>query len=139
MGNETHFTGACSELEVAKRLAGMGYEIFFPVMTQSQIDLIAVRGSECLRVQVKTASKIKSGGFDYLQVRLQSRCSGSGYTRDYSETQFDKIAIVYGDNVWLCPWCEIYGTKSITLGRFEDGVLKPRTKGRKIPFDDYLI
>lgn len=129
MSRDTHFTGACSELEVAKRLASLGWEIFFPLMTQSQIDLVACKDSETIKVQVKTVSKITVSGKQYLQARLQSRGSGaSGYTRNYTENQFDKIAFVFEDQVWLCPWELFFGNKSVTLGRFENNTLQPRKR-----------
>lgn len=137
--NETHLTGAKSELLVSYKLTERGYSVFFPLLTQSDVDLVALKGSETLRVQVKTASKIKVEDKYYLQARLQSRGSGNGYIRTYDKDAFDYVAFVYKEKVWLYPWEPICENKSITLGRLEGNILKPKRNGVKINWSKYEL
>ena len=55
--NEQHQTGAASEMLVAYKLIKAGYQVYYPMMTQSKEDLVVCRDGVFTKVQVKTATK----------------------------------------------------------------------------------
>ena len=136
-GRQNHFTGAANELRAASLYIDMGYEVFIPVMTQSKADFIALRGSEVVKVQVKTASEITSDNKQYLQIRLQGRSSTGGGTREYVDGDIDVVVAIHRLGVWALPWDSVRGKKSLTFGRLVDGKVISRQKGFTV--DEYKI
>jgi len=53
-----HHLGALSELRVAVDLMLQGYEVFRAISGFASCDLIAIRGTETKRVEVKTLEKL---------------------------------------------------------------------------------
>jgi hypothetical protein len=90
---------------------GHGWEVFWPVTGSSPCDLVAVRGPEVMRLQVKTASWHTKGGSRYLRTKIQTM-------RKYKVGDFDYLAAV--DNlgrIWNIPQKELPDTSYIYLRR----------------------
>lgn len=74
MNDSNHITGLSNELKVANYYASLGYDIYWPLGTQSRCDFIVDKYDHLpKKIQVKTASWSKSGDAKYLQCRLISR------------------------------------------------------------------
>lgn len=67
----THSKGLANELKAAHHFAEQGWEVYFPLLTQSPHDLIVMRDQEIHPIQVKTAHWITVDDYRYLQVRLR--------------------------------------------------------------------
>lgn len=123
---ERFVSGVSSELFVAHKLVAEGYEIFFPVMTQSKADFIALKDGKCLKVQVKKASWSTTWAFKYLQCRIH----GKG-KRDpkkwYTLEDVDYFAITDNERVWWMPYGEIGHQTSVCLDS-NNPKYKPQTQ-----------
>ena len=119
---------------VAYKLVSLGYEIFFPLMTQSKADFIALKDGQLYKVQVKKASWSTTHQFQY----LQSRIHGKG-KRDpkkwYAKEDVDIFAITDNERVWWIPYEEIGHQTSVCLGS-TNPKYKPQTKYKA---EDWLI
>ena len=72
----TGTVGAISELRVATDLLGKGYNVFRSISPSCPCDIVVLRGSQLLRIEVKTAyrgtsgklykASIRNSGFDIL-------------------------------------------------------------------------
>lgn len=111
--NKDHLTGLSSELYAASWFSRKGWEVYFPLATQSRCDFLVETKGAYKKVQVKTASWSKSGKFKYLQVRLSSQ--GPTKRKFYDETDFDYIVFVDYPRIWVAPFSEIEGKTSICL------------------------
>lgn len=119
-------SGASSELYVAHKLIENGYEIFFPVMTQSKVDFIAMKNNKTIKVQVKKASWSKAQQFEYLQSRIHGK-SKRDNKKYYSKEEIDYFAITDNERVWWIPYEEIGYQTSVCLGSTNPNY-KPSTK-----------
>lgn len=108
MTDKQHQTGATSELFAAYMLAEQGYKVYFPFMTQSKADLvIEARTGNFYKIQVKTATEFSKG---YIQIRL----GGCGRS-NYKEGDFDFLAMVYKQRLWIFPWSFVKDKKSMSF------------------------
>lgn len=57
--------GAVAELIVAADLLSLGYEVFRSVSQSCSCDLVALREGSWLRIEVRTGSRLKSGGLTF--------------------------------------------------------------------------
>jgi hypothetical protein len=64
-GLNTGQVGAIGELRTSADLLAKGYHVFRAVSPTCPCDLIALKGGKCLRLQVRTARKLKSGKLTY--------------------------------------------------------------------------
>lgn len=109
-----HHSGHITELYAAYFLADRGYNILWPLKTQSKYDLVIEKDGKLSKIQVKKASWSKSGAFEYLQARL---AKGKRTTDlHYEETDVDYFLITDRKRVWLIPYEDINGMKSVCLG-----------------------
>jgi len=111
---QRHMSGITSELFVAQKLSVVGYEIFWPLMTQSKIDFLAVKEAEILKVQVKKASWSTTGPYQYLQCRLHGR-SRRDIKKWYTKEDVDFYAITDNERVWWIPFSEMGHQTSVCL------------------------
>lgn len=93
-----HHRGTASELIAAARFVERGHEVFFPIMSQSAVDFIALIDGVPKRIQVKTGSQCNPKYPDLLQVRL----GGSGRSA-YTADAFDYLVVVKGQQMWVYP------------------------------------
>lgn len=112
--NERHARGAAAELKAAARLAELGYIIYYPLLTQSKADLVIERDGKFQKVQVKRATRSEAGGNPFIQIRL-----GGAGRLDYTDGDFDVLAMVYEDRLWLLPWGMVKGKTSMSFSVFE--------------------
>lgn len=107
-----------SELVAATHYAKHGYEIYWPALTQSVCDFIAVKDSETLRVQVKTAYWFeRESSRKYLQATLRK---GSGGNKTYTKEHCDVIVIVSGDQLWIIPIEVAQNLKTVVVSRGQE-------------------
>lgn len=125
---ERFISGVSSELYVAHKLTALGYEIFFPLMTQSKADFIAMKDSVCYKVQVKKASWSTTWSFQYLQARIHG-IGKRDPNKFYTNEDVDFFAITDNDRVWWIPFNEIGHQTSVCLGS-TNPKYKPQTKYR---------
>lgn len=124
-----HHRGAASELLAASRFAARGHEVYFPVMTQSAVDFIALMDGEFKRVQVKTGSHPNPKYPHLIQVRL----GGSG-RQSYTADAFDYLAVVNGERMWVIPTSAVDITQS-TICFSMDNVSGRKLKVDVTPFE----
>lgn len=103
----------------------VGYEVFLPTTNASDIDLIAVKGSESIRVQVKSSSYMKSQ-WSY-EVKLSTSGGNQSWNRKHktiSEETVDEVFIwCSDDSLWTVPSKVVSGRKSICLGYFNESYM----------------
>ncbi len=114
--NEQHQTGAASGMLVAYKFIKAGYQVYYPMMTQSKEDLVVCRDGVFTKVQVKTATKIRSGNSTAYQVRL----GGCGRA-SYKDGDFDILAVVLGEEVLIYTWESVKGKTSMCVGNRNKG------------------
>jgi hypothetical protein len=112
---ERFVSGVSSELYTAHRLTLQGYEIFFPLMTQSKADFIALKEGALCKVQVKKATWSKTGPYEYLQARIHGK-SKRDPKKWYTKDDVDFFAITDNERVWFIPYEEIGHQTSVCLG-----------------------
>lgn len=105
--------GTLGELAVTKDLIADGWDVFVDVGDCSKIDLIALRGSKLVKIQVKT----RDVEFGAASVGLKS--SGPGYSYSYTSDDIDYMAM-YVPERDMClyvpmSWFEEHDRKSITI------------------------
>jgi len=110
--NKNHSTGVKNELKAASYFAGKGFEVYWPMHTQSRCDFIIYKNEYFNKVQVKTATWSKTGEHLYLQCRLKNR---NKYGTVYLEGDFDWIVFIDGERMWATGWEEVEGLSSVCL------------------------
>lgn len=129
-----HFIGAAAELTVARFYITQGFQVYFPVVQQGNVDLVVEKPSGLERVQVKTAN-LNSGNtnkkgvtYTYIQCRLTMQ------GRQYADDAYDTLCVVYGQRIWEIPKEKIWQS-NICLGRIPDDGYKPQ----KTSFKEYEV
>lgn len=120
-------SGVSSELFISHVLVELGYEIFFPVLTQSKCDLIALKNSIPIKVQCKKASWSKTlHNHEYLQARIHGK-SKRDPSKFYTAEDIDLFCITDNSRVWLIPFEQCGHMTSICLDS-NNPKYKPQTK-----------
>jgi len=95
-----HYTGACSEVKAQAYFLNQDHQCYIPIVQQSCVDFIIEKDSKILKVQVKTATWVKSGNNKYLQCRTK-------LTNKYKDKKphelYDILVIIYEDMIWEIP------------------------------------
>lgn len=96
-----HFTGAASEHFAASFFLKKGFQVYWPAIHQNSVDFVISGSKGFQRVQVKTATWIKSGHFRHLQCRTR-------LTKKYQDISpselYDLLVIVSPDErLWVVP------------------------------------
>ena len=79
--------GSIGQLSVAQDLINRGYSVFTELGDNSKVDLVAIKESQTIRIQVKYITPIKGS------VNLHTRKSGPGYSFRYTVKQIDVFAV----------------------------------------------
>lgn len=133
--NSHHSVGSVSEHKAAIYFLEKGCEVYWPSSSQAKADFVVETPErEMVKVQVKTASRSVSGGIEYIQVRVGTT-HRKGAT--YKEGDFDALAVVYEEKMWLIPYQEIVGMSSICIGRL-DGKVSDRMRAR-FNVNEYIV
>jgi len=102
---DTRSTGSVAELAVATKLAELGFTVSWPLIEDSY-DLIAEKGGDSRRIQVKSASKNKGGSYRcslshgrpkrhaYTKAECDFIVLYAPYSRDFDDIIFDGYYIV---------------------------------------------
>lgn len=110
-----HTNGLVGELKAATYYVEAGYEIYWPALTQSGVDFIAVKGRETQRVQVKNAYWMKRpSGAKYVQVTTRK---GAGGNKTYTREDCDIVVVVFEDSLWAFPVEIIEKYKTINIAK----------------------
>lgn len=96
-----HAKGAANELLAAQWFVRQGMQVYLPVVSQGCVDFVVEFNGALTRVQVKTASYVKTGSHKYLQVRTRN-----GNAKNHKKLipeDYDLLFVVYEDDKWLIP------------------------------------
>lgn len=86
--------------------------MYFPSIQQSAHDFLIFEDGTFKSVQVKTASRIKSGNYGYIQCRTRL----TNKYKSLTPTDIaDVWAIIYRESIWVIPASEI-DTSNLCLG-----------------------
>ena len=110
--------GNIGEAKAVLYYTEMGYEVFLPTVNASHVDLIAVKGMETVRVQVKTSSFIlPSGSYDINLKTAGGNSSWSGVAKTISKEFVDEVFIwCTNDSTWIVPSSVLDGKSHWTAG-----------------------
>lgn len=112
-GINCHFNGASSELYVAYEATKNKFIVSYPLFTQSKYDLLIDTGKKIVKVQVKKAVESSANGHKFIQIRL----GGCGHP-EYEEKDYDYVAMVFNEHVWMLPYKDTEGHKSMSFSIF---------------------
>lgn len=99
MLNACHTKGAANELRVAEWFVRQGHQTYWPTIQQGGIDMIVDIHGQLYRVQVKSASWVKSADHYYLQCKMPIARS--------REKLHDLLVIVHEEELWVIPSSQI--------------------------------
>lgn len=92
----TKTKGNIGELFVAADLYSKGFSVFSEYGDNSKIDIIAAKGNNLYRIQVKS-SYLKGG-----KITLSKTSSGPGYKYEYTKDDIDIFAVLDLDDKSVC-------------------------------------
>lgn len=98
-----HFKGAASELTAALHYINKGWQVYFPVCQQGQVDFVTQSPEGLVRVQVKSATWNKShpnASNAYLQCRTSQVHKEHGIPQHHC---YDLLVIVGEGEIWEIP------------------------------------
>jgi hypothetical protein len=96
-------SGAAAEYLAAARFISMGYKVWWPGDQSSRADLLIEKGNDFLKVQCKRAGWVKG---KYLRVKTSSNTRKGGI-KPYRYGDYDLLAAIDGDRMWLIPYEEV--------------------------------
>lgn len=118
-------SGASAELYVAHSLVEEGYNILWPLLTQSRYDLVAEKDGKFLKIQVKKATWSKSGNYNYLQARISGKNKLTN--TPYKKEDVDFFAFTDNNCIWFAPFEDVEGLTSVCLSS-DNPKYSPQTK-----------
>lgn len=95
-----HYLGARSELQAAAYYLSLNFNVYMPVMQHGPIDFVVDAETKLFKVQVKTATWVKSGTNWYLQCRTRLV---NKYGNAAPHELYDILFVVYEDRMWEIP------------------------------------
>lgn len=75
-----HYVGAKNEYLAASYYLNKGHQVYWPSVQQEAVDFVVDLDGVLMKVQVKTATWIESGGKKYLQCRTRLTNKRQGFT-----------------------------------------------------------
>ena len=93
-----------AEIYVQLDLLKQGYEVFTPIHDHSPIDLIAVRGSSTLKIQIKNSTYIKEGSINFTLKNQDGK---------YDECDYYALVEPILNKIWYLPTNEAPRTRKI--------------------------
>lgn len=82
--------GAIGELAVSQDLIRQGWEVYRAIHGNTRVDLVALKGSEVRRIQVKTSTECKTGA---IPLYLKKSHHNPKYDFKYETGDFDYFAL----------------------------------------------
>jgi hypothetical protein len=109
--------GHWGELVAQLWLTGQGYDVFAPVGHSRDVDLVAMRGSELLRVQVKTTAYFVCNRWSVTLATRGGNRSWSGMVKRFSPDRCDALFVLVADGrCWFIPAGVVGGGCGVNLG-----------------------
>lgn len=101
-----------SEMRAASYYLSRGWAVFWPTIRISPVDLIVEKPDGLSRVQVKTATWIKSGAYSYLEARIRS------YNKQVhaQSGHYDTIVVCHQEELWEIPSLLIHSSNICLRG-----------------------
>ena len=125
--------GDLGELPAMDWLVGQGYALYLPLGHSPNVDLIAERGSELLRVQVKTSTVYRKGRWDVTICTRGGNRSWSGLVKHFRPEQCEKLFVLVADGRrWFIPSHSVEAGAGLRLGgpKYAEFEVEP---GRPLP------
>jgi PD-(D/E)XK endonuclease len=98
-------------------LAEHGYDVFIPLGHSPDVDLIALRDSEVLRVQVKTTQVFRNGRWAAAVATRGGNRSWNGIVKRFSPERCDRLFVHVADGRrWFIPSVAVGGGCAVCLG-----------------------
>ena len=109
--------GDRGEMAAMTWLAGQGWRVWIPVGHSPDIDLIATRGSDVIRVEVKTCTRARGDRWDVMICTRGGNQSWSGLAKHFDSARCDYLFVLVGDGrQWFIPSVAIEARTAIVLG-----------------------
>lgn len=105
-------SGAAAEYLAAARFLSMGYKVWWPGDQSSSADLLIEKDHDFLRVQAKRATWVRKTGSAHEYLRVKTVSNHKGYTKAYKYGDYDLLAAVDGQRLWIIPYEETRRFKS---------------------------
>ena len=100
--------GLLSEMYACRYYINKGYAIFLPVDHGGPVDVIVTKGTEVLRLQVKTVYEDS----DKLRVNIHSKKGGP----KYSTEDVDLLVCIRHNDTWLVPFKDVENETTLVFG-----------------------
>ena len=127
--------GDIGEADAISWLTRAGFDVWIPLGTNPNVDLIAERDDELLRVQVKTCTcRVKERWSVALCTRGGNQ-SWNGIVKRFSATRCDFVFVLAGDmRRWFIPARAIDATTGIQLGgpKYSEFEVTEKTSGTEL-------
>jgi hypothetical protein len=109
--------GDAGELSAINWLFSAGADVYVPMFTNSDVDLIADFGDRVDRVQVKTSTCWRNGRWNVTLATRGGNRSWSGLVKRLDATRCDALFVHVGDGRrWYIPAGALGGGSGIALG-----------------------
>lgn len=92
----------------------MGYNVLWPLKTQSKYDIAIENSGRVEKIQIKKATWSLAGSHKYLQARLSKCKKKDGFS--YQKEEVDFFIFTDLETVWKVPYEDIKGMTSVCLG-----------------------
>ena len=98
-------------------LAEHGYTVYLPIGHSPDVDMIATRGEETLRVQVKSTRCFRNGRWEVTLCTRGGNQSWNGLVKRFGVGRCDHLFVLVGDGRrWFIPAAEVGGGTGMLLG-----------------------
>jgi Holliday junction resolvase-like predicted endonuclease len=109
--------GDLGEFSALQWLHEQGYDVYLPLGHSPDIDMIALRDAELLRVQVKTTTQFVLDRWSVMICTRGGNRSWNGIAKYFSSERCDRLFVHVGDGRrWFIPSTEVEATSGIRLG-----------------------
>jgi hypothetical protein len=109
--------GDIGEMSAADWLTRHGYGVWIPLCHSPDVDLIAQREDNYLRVQVKTTTYFRKGRFAVSLATNGGNQSWTGRVKKLDPNRYDYLFVLVSDGrKWFIPSTEVGGRTSLLLG-----------------------
>jgi hypothetical protein len=109
--------GDLGEAAAIHWLIRQGYAVFTPLNHSPDVDLLAVRGEETLRIQVKTCGAWRKNRWTVATCTRGGNQSWNGIVKRFSASRCDFLFVLTGDGrQWFIPADVIDGGNGVALG-----------------------
>jgi Holliday junction resolvase-like predicted endonuclease len=109
--------GDKGEMSAMEWLDSKGYDVFVPLGHSPDIDLIAARGSELLRIQVKTTICFRNQRWTVMIATRGGNQSWTGIVKYFSADRCDYLFVLVGDGRrWFIPAPAVEARSGLVLG-----------------------